>query len=132
MRIAGITLPDSKRIEIALMAVYGVGRSKSQEILEQAKVDPDKLAKDISEDEENRIRVEIEKIKVEGDLKRQVSGNIKRLKDISAYRGSRHAKGITVRGQRTRTNARTVPAGTSSKTRKRATMGSGRVKVEKK
>jgi small subunit ribosomal protein S13 len=132
MRIAGITLPENKRVEIALMAIYGIGRSRSQGILNQAKVDLGKVAKDISEDEENRIRAEIEKIKVEGDLKRQVSGNIKRLKDISAYRGNRHAKGITVRGQRTRTNARTIPTGTSSKTRKRATMGSGRVKVEKK
>ena len=82
MRIVGITLPENKRMEIALTTLFGIGRPKSLEILNSAKVSPDKKAKDLSADEENRIRSEVEKLKIEGDLKRVVSGNIKRLKDI--------------------------------------------------
>ena len=132
MRIAGITIPDTKRIEIALTAVYGIGRSQAEKILADAKVDKSKKPSELSEDEELRVRSEVDKMKVEGDLKREMSSNIKRLKDINAFRGTRHAKNLTMRGQRTKTNARTVPSGISAKTRKRVTMGSGKVKVEKK
>lgn len=132
MRIAGITIPDNKRLEIALTAVYGVGRSRAQEILSQAGVDFGKKATDLSEKEETSIREYLERYRLEGDLKRDVSGNIKRLKDVGAYRGNRHARGIKARGQRSKTNARTVPAGIGTKTRKRVTMGSGKTKVEKK
>lgn len=128
MRIAGITIPDNKRIEIGLTAVYGVGRSLAHKVLDKAKVSYDKKGKDITSTEENKIREAMEaiKIKVEGDLKREKSGNIKRLKDIKSYRGSRHAKSLPARGQRTKTNSRTVRGNI------RKTMGSGRVKVDKK
>lgn len=125
MRIAGITIPDTKRLEIALTAVYGIGRPRALLILKDAEVDPGKKAKDVTEAEENKIRGLIEKFKTEGDLKRIVAGNIKRLKDIKAYRGTRHAKRLPVRGQRTKTNSRTVRGNV------RKTMGSGRRKVEK-
>jgi len=92
MRLLGITLPDEKRLEIALTVVYGIGRKKAKEILVNAKVDHGKKAKDVTQAEETKIRNEVEKLKLEGDLKREISGNIKRLKDIQAYRGSRHAK----------------------------------------
>ena len=132
MRIAGITIPDDKRLEIGLTAVYGIGRSRAKEILAQAGVSPDERAKNLSEDDERKIRELVEAFTIEGDLKRQHSANIKRLKDVKAYRGSRHARGLTVRGQKTKTNARTVPSGVGSTTRRRVTMGSGRRKVEKK
>lgn len=109
VRIAGITIPNEKRVEIALTYIYGIGRKTSSKILQSAKVSPDTRVKDLSEDEANRVRVLIEKdMKVEGDLRRDVSANIKRLRDINAYRGSRHAKHLPVRGQRTKTNNRTV------------------------
>ena len=107
VRILGITLPDNKRMEIALTTLYGVGRSRARTILEQAKVDFGKKPKDLSGVEENDIRKIVEQFKIEGDLKRQVAGNIKRLKDIKAYRGLRHTRGLPVRGQRTKTNSRT-------------------------
>lgn len=126
MRIAGITIPDDKRIEIGLTAVYGIGRARALEILSNAGIDASKKPSDIGEDDENKIREEVDKFKVEGDLKRAVSGNIKRLKDISAYKGSRHSKGLPARGQRTKTNSRTARPYQGRKT-----MGSGRTKVEK-
>ncbi|MGB9680013.1 MAG: 30S ribosomal protein S13 [Thermoanaerobacteraceae bacterium] len=107
-RIAGIDLPREKRVEIGLTYIYGIGRSRSNEILSKAGVNPDTRVKDLTEDEVARLREIIEKgYKVEGDLRREVSLNIKRLMDIGCYRGLRHRKGLPVRGQRTRTNART-------------------------
>lgn len=107
-RIAGIDLPKEKRIEIALGYIYGIGRSASNKILSQAKVNPDTRAKNLSEEEVSRITAIIQKdYKIEGDLKREIAGNIKRLTEIGSYRGIRHRKGLPVRGQRTSTNART-------------------------
>jgi small subunit ribosomal protein S13 len=107
-RIAGITLPSDKRVEIGLTYIFGVGRSKSNEILEEAKIDRDKKVKDLTEDEINKIRQIIEKReKIEGDLRKEINLNIKRLIDIGCYRGLRHRRRLPVRGQRTRTNART-------------------------
>ncbi len=126
MRIAGITLPTDKRMEIALTAIYGVGRPRAKKILDEAKVDWSKKTGDLTSDEEARLRKLIEAVKIEGDLKREISANIKRLKDIKSYRGSRHARGLPVRGQRTKTNSRTRRGNV------RKTMGSGRKKVEKK
>ncbi|MDI3309832.1 MAG: 30S ribosomal protein S13 [Thermoanaerobacterium sp.] len=107
-RIAGIDLPREKRVEIGLTYIYGIGRSRSNEILAKAGVNPDTRVKDLTEDEVSRLRDIIDKeYKVEGDLRREISLNIKRLIDIGCYRGIRHRKGLPVRGQRTRTNART-------------------------
>jgi small subunit ribosomal protein S13 len=108
MRVAGVDLPADKRGEVALTYVYGIGRRSSRRILVQASVDPDKRVKAWSADETARVREIIEReIKVEGDLRREVSMNVKRLMDIGCYRGIRHRKGLPVRGQRTHTNART-------------------------
>jgi small subunit ribosomal protein S13 len=107
-RISGIDLPREKRIEIALTYIYGIGPPTAKKILEQAGVDPDIRVKNLSEADEKRLRDAIDgRIKVEGDLRREVSGNIKRLTDIGCYRGFRHRRGLPVRGQRTKTNART-------------------------
>ena len=107
-RIAGIDLPKEKRIEIALTYIYGIGRPLSNKILKQAGVNPDTRAKDLKEDEVSRIAAIIQKeYKVEGDLRRDISQNIKRLIDIGSYRGLRHRRSLPVRGQRTKTNART-------------------------
>ena len=125
MRIAGITIPENKRIEIGLTAIYGVGRSRAQVILKEAKVDFSKKPKDITSAEENEIRKIVESRKIEGDLKREIAGNVKRLKDIKAYRGIRHIRKLPTRGQRTKTNSRTVRSNV------RKTMGSGRRKEEK-
>ncbi|NTV22136.1 MAG: 30S ribosomal protein S13 [Candidatus Yonathbacteria bacterium] len=125
MRIAGITIPENKRIEIGLTAVYGIGRPLAHVILDEAKVAYDKKPKDITPEQENIIREIVTRLATEGDLKREVAGNIKRLKDIQSYRGSRHAKSLPSRGQRTKTNARTRKG-------PRKTMGSGKKKVEKK
>ncbi len=109
VRIAGVNLPNEKRAEIGLTYVFGIGRSLSNKILKQAKVNPDTRMKDLHEDEANKLRVIIEKeYRVEGELKREIISNIKRLKEIGAYRGIRHAKGLPTRGQQTRTNSRTV------------------------
>jgi small subunit ribosomal protein S13 len=124
MRIAGITIPN-KRIPYALTALYGIGPSRAQAICDEAKVDSAKRADALTPDEENKLRGIIEKFKLEGDLKREVAGNVKRLKDIGSHRGSRHARRLPVRGQRTKTNSRTVRGNV------RKTMGSGRRKVEK-
>lgn len=126
MRIQGITLPDKKRMEIALTAIYGIGRPMSIKILEEAKVDINKKAADVTPDEENAIRAIVESMKIEGDLKRETSANIKRLKDIGSYRGGRHARKLPARGQRTRTNTRTLRGNTVK------TMGSGKKSVDKK
>jgi small subunit ribosomal protein S13 len=125
MRILGITLPDEKRLEIALTAVYGIGRPRAKKILEKAGIDFGRKPKDLTAEEENKIRSQIEGVTLEGDLRREISSNIKRLKDIQAYRGSRHAKRLPTRGQRTKTNARTLKG-------VRKTMGSGRKSVDKK
>jgi small subunit ribosomal protein S13 len=121
IRIAGVTLPNDKRIEVALTYIYGIGLTKSQNILTKAKVDSSIRTKDLSEDQANQLRVLIEKSeRVEGDLRREVSGNIKRLKDIGSYRGARHSRNLPCNGQRTKTNSRTVRGN------RRQTMGSGR------
>ncbi len=125
MRISGITLPN-KRIEYALTAIYGVGISRAKKIIDEAKIPAGKKPDELSTEDENRIRKAIEQFKIEGDLKRETSGNIKRLKDISSYRGSRHLRGLPSRGQRTKTNSRTRRGNV------RKTMGSGKKKVEKK
>ncbi len=120
-RIAGVNIPENKRIEIALTYIYGIGRSLSRKILGGLKIDINKKASDLTPKEVNDLKDFIEKNhKIEGDLRRQVMLNIKRLKDIGAWRGTRHAKGLPVRGQRTKTNTRTVRGNV------RKTMGSGR------
>ena len=125
MRILGITVPNEKRLEIGLTCLYGIGVSTARKILDQVGIDRGKKAKDLTEGEENKIRVVIEKIKIEGNLKREVAANIKRLKDIKSYRGIRHLKRLPVRGQRTKTNSRTVRGNV------RKTMASGRRKETK-
>src|SRR3990167_3598644 len=108
MRLLGITIPDEKRLEIGLTTLYGIGRSRAQKILEEAKVPYELKAKEASVEQENKIRSIIESLSLEVDLKREVSGNVKRLKDIKAYRGVRHMRHLPVRGQRTKTNSRTT------------------------
>jgi len=121
VRIAGLVLPQNKRIEIALGYLYGIGRSQANKILAATKINPDTRTSALTDDEVNKLREFIEKnYKVEGDLKRDIFSNIKRLKEIGAYRGARHARGLPSRGQRTKTNSRTVRGNT------RRTMGSGR------
>lgn len=123
IRLAGINLENDKRIDMALTAIYGLGRSLSRQVLTQVKIDPATKVKDLTEAEEAKLRSLIEKeMLVEGDLRRDIAMNIKRLKDLGSYRGQRHIKKLPVRGQRTRTNART-------KRGKRVTMGSGRKKT---
>lgn len=124
VRIAGINLPKGKRIEVALGYLYGVGHSLSLQICRQCKVNPDTKTENLTPEEENRLRDAVAKWPVEGDLRRLVTGNIKRLQDIGTYRGFRHRRKLPVRGQRTKTNART-------KRGKRVTMGSGRAKETK-
>ena len=107
-RIAGIDLPKDKRIEIGLTYIYGIGRKSAQESLEKANVKPDTRVKDLTEDQEAALREVIDKnYTIEGDLRREVALNIKRLTEIGCYRGVRHRRGLPVRGQRTKTNART-------------------------
>jgi small subunit ribosomal protein S13 len=108
-RLAGVDLPRNKRMEIALTYIYGIGRARAKEILKAADVSPDKRTDDLDDNETRRIRETIEQrqLKVEGDLRREVSMNIKRLMDLGCYRGLRHRKSLPVRGQRTHTNART-------------------------
>jgi len=105
-RIAGVNIPVNKRAEIGLTYVFGIGRSTAQKILEQTKIDPNTLVKDLTEDEVVRLRDAIEQHEVEGDLRRERSQNVKRLMEIGSYRGLRHRRGLPVRGQRTKTNAR--------------------------
>lgn len=109
MRVAGVSIPRDKQVVIALTYVYGIGKTTSMDILKKANVKEDTRVKDLTQEQEDKLRAIIEKEqKVEGDLRREVSSNIKRLKDIKAYRGTRHAKKLPVRGQRTKTNSRTV------------------------
>ena len=120
-RIAGVDLPNEKRVEIGLTYIYGIGRKTSNEILKETKINPDTRVKDLTEDEIGKIRAYIEKnCVVEGDLQREVSLNIKRLQEIGCYRGIRHRKGLPVRGQNTKQNARTRkgPKKTVSKSKK--------------
>lgn len=127
LRIASINLPDNKRIEVALTALYGIGRSTSRKVLSDLGIDFDTRTKDLSEKDVNRLREKIEKsYRIEGELRHQVKMNIKRLKEIGSYRGSRHQKSLPVRGQRTKTNTRTVRGNV------RKTMGSGRKKASDK
>ncbi|MEK9171851.1 MAG: 30S ribosomal protein S13 [Patescibacteria group bacterium] len=125
MRILGITIPEEKRLDIGLTTVFGIGRSRAKAILEKAGVSLGKKSKEASIEEENKIRLVIEGLTLEGDLKREVAGNIKRLKDIKTYRGLRHTRNLPVHGQRTKSNART-------KRGLRKTMGTGRKIAEKK
>ncbi len=107
-RIAGIDLPRDKRVEVGLTYIFGIGRARSNEILEKAKIDPNTRIKDLTETEVNELRTIIDTdYDVEGDLRREVSLNIKRLREINCYRGTRHRRGLPVRGQKTKTNART-------------------------
>ncbi len=124
MRISGITIPDEKQIAYGLTAVYGIGLSRAKTILSALNIDPTIKPTSLSTDQENSIREKVESFRIEGDLKRDISSNIKRLKDIQSYRGSRHAKRLPTRGQRTKTNARTLKGA-------KKTMGSGRRKLEK-
>lgn len=125
MRIFGITVPNEKRLEIGLTCLYGIGISRARKILDQVGIDRGKKAKDLTLDEENKIRMVVEGILIEGNLKREISANIKRLKDIKSYRGVRHLKRLPVRGQRTKTNSRTVRGNV------RKTMASGKRKESK-
>jgi small subunit ribosomal protein S13 len=105
-RIAGINIPTNKRVEVGLTYVYGIGPSTARKILADAKVDPDTAVKDLTEDEVVKLREAVEALNVEGDLRRERSQNVKRLTEIGSYRGLRHRRGLPVRGQRTKTNAR--------------------------
>lgn len=125
MRISGVTIPDTKHLSIALTAVYGIGNVRAKEALTKAGVSGTMRAKDLSPEKEQTLRTIVEAFTIEGDLRREISGNIKRLKDVKAYRGLRHMKGLPTRGQRTKTNSRTVRGNV------RKTMGSGRRKLEK-
>lgn len=123
IRIAGVILPNNKRIEIALMYLYGIGKTLSGKILDNLNIDKNIRTQNLTEDQTNKLREYIEKnFRVEGDLRRDIMANIKRYKEIGCYRGARHAKSLPVRGQRTKTNSRTVRGN------KRQTMGSGRRK----
>ncbi|HWP01175.1 MAG TPA: 30S ribosomal protein S13 [Methylococcus sp.] len=106
-RIAGVNIPDHKHVVISLTAIYGIGRSQAGLICERAGVEASKKVRDLSEEQVERLRNEVAKFVVEGDLRREVAMNIKRLMDLGVYRGLRHRRGLPVRGQRTRTNART-------------------------
>lgn len=121
VRISGINLPDEKRIEVALTYVFGIGPSTSRKILKQLGIDENLRTKELTAEQANNLRDEIEKkYKVEGELKHEVKMNIKRLREIGSYRGARHSRGLPVHGQRTKTNSRTVRGNV------RRTMGSGR------
>jgi small subunit ribosomal protein S13 len=124
MRISGITIPDQKQLAYALTSVYGVGLSRATQILTELNIDTTLKPTDLNTEQENAIREKVEAFRIEGELKREVSANVKRLKDIGSYRGSRHAKRLPARGQRTKTNARTLKGA-------KKTMGSGRRKLEK-
>jgi len=125
LRISGITIPENKRLEIGLTSVYGVGRPLAQSTLHALGIDPGLKPKDLSAAQETSLREAIEKRPVEGELKREIAGNIRRLRDIKAHRGIRHLRHLPARGQRTKTNSRTVRGNV------RKTMTSGRRKLEK-
>lgn len=125
MRIAGVTLPDDKQLAYALPQIFGIGRTRAKGILDKAGVPHDKKGKDLSSDEEQKIRTLAEEFLIEGELRREIGQNVKRLKDIKAHRGMRHALHLPVKNQRTKTNSRTVRGNV------RKTMGSGRRTLEK-
>lgn len=124
MRISGITIPDNKHLSFGLTSVYGIGRTRALEILSELKIDAHTKPADITPELENALREKVESFTIEGELRRKISSDIKRLKDIGSYRGSRHQKRLPARGQRTKTNARTLKG-------VKKTMGSGRRKLEK-
>ncbi len=125
-RIAGVTLPDNKCVKISLTYVFGIGVSTSEKILKELSINPESRMKDVSDEDVNRLREAVEKkYRVEGDLRHEIKMNIRRLKEIGSYRGTRHSKNLPVRGQRTKTNNRTVRGNV------RKTTGSGRRTVEK-
>ncbi len=126
MRILGINIPNDKHLDIALTALYGIGLSRARKVLKEVKIDPRTKGDTLTVDEENAIRKIIEGFSIEGNLKREISANIKRLKDVKAYRGIRHMRKLPVNGQRTKTNSRTVRGNV------RKTMASGRRKEAKK
>lgn len=125
MRIAGVTLPDNKQLAYALPLIFGIGPTRARDILKEVGVAPEKKGSDLTSDEEQKIRSLVEGFPIEGELRREVSQNIKRLKDIRAHRGERHMRGLPVRGQRTKTNSRTRRGNV------RKTMTSGRRTLEK-
>lgn len=125
MRILGITIPNEKRVDIGLTSLFGVGSATANKVLKEVKVSPDTKSKDLTLEQESAIRKLIEEMTIEGNLKREVAGNVKRLKDIKCYRGVRHTKRLPVKGQRTKTNSRTVRGNV------RNTMASGRRKESK-
>jgi len=125
MRIAGVTLPDNKQLAYSLPLIYGIGPTRALEILKEAKIEPTRKGSDLTPEEEQSIRALAEAFTIEGELRREVAQNIKRLKDIRADRGVRHERRLPVRAQRTKTNSRTVRGNT------RKTMGSGRRTLEK-
>ncbi|OGG41848.1 30S ribosomal protein S13 [Candidatus Kaiserbacteria bacterium RIFCSPHIGHO2_01_FULL_46_22] len=124
MRISGINIPDNKHLSFGLTAVYGIGPTRAKAILDELKINGTSKPAEMTPEQENAIREKVESFTIEGELKRQVSSDIKRLKDIGSYRGSRHQKRLPARGQRTKTNARTLKG-------VKKTMGSGRRKLEK-
>jgi small subunit ribosomal protein S13 len=124
MRISGITIPDNKHLSFGLTSVHGIGRARAAEILGALKIDAFTKPGDLTTEQENAIREQIEGFTIEGELRRKVASDIKRLKDVGTYRGSRHAKRLPARGQRTKTNARTLKG-------VKKTMGSGKRKLEK-
>lgn len=127
IRIAGVSIPENKRIDASLPYIFGIGRTLAAKILNEAKIDPSTRAGKLNPEEINRLKDIVEKkYRVEGDLKREIMMNIKRLRDVSCYRGFRHMKGLPARGQRTKTNSRT------RRGNQRKTVGSGRKPVEKK
>lgn len=125
LRISGVTIPDNKRLEIALTSVYGVGRPRAQMLLKELKIDLGARANELSAQQEAALREAVESHTIEGELKREISSNIRRLRDIKSHRGTRHIKRLPARGQRTKTNSRTVRGNV------RKTMTSGRRKLEK-
>lgn len=127
VRISGTTLPNEKRVAVGITYIFGIGRSLANKILSELKINQDIRVKDLNEEQVNKLRNYIEKkCIVEGELKREIIGNIKRLKEVKSYRGGRHAKNLPVRGQRTKTNSRTVRGNV------RRTMGSGKIKAAQK
>lgn len=125
MRIAGVTLPDNKQLAYTLPIIFGIGPTRARQILKEANIDATRKASDLTPEEEQTIRAMVEAYPIEGELRREIAQNIKRLKDIRAERGVRHERRLPVKGQRTKTNSRTVRGNV------RKTMGSGRTKLEK-
>ena len=126
MRIAGITLPEHKRLDVALTVILGIGPYRARKVLDEAEIDPARKPGDLTADEEAQVRQAVESYTIEGELRRERSGNIKRLRDIQSYRGMRHSRRLPSRGQRTKSNSRTRRGNV------RQTMGTGRRKVDKK